>query len=400
MKMSGLVLLALFLQMQIVHAQQSRVLKEITVYGSGYERGFQHGEQLKADIAEIVAKWKANTTADLGRDADQILDDFFEYADFTDAIKKWTPDLYEEVRGIAEGSGQEFRDIFVLNLLDEFWVYIDNLENHHCSAMGVPATGGRPAYVAQNMDLERYTDGYQVLMRIPADDRYPEQMILTYAGLIGLNGMNSAGVGVCVNTLMQLKAASSGLPVAFVVRGLTRKTDRADILEFIQEVEHASGQNYIIGVRNEVFDFEASAGRVVRFEPDNANRTVYHTNHPLVNDDVKPWYAPHSPTVPKEQQPEPGNSHFRLEAVKKRMIAKGSLDEEIIKETLRSKDNQEHPVCRRNQKDKSGFTFASVIMTLSDSPSLEIVAGPPDEAEYSTYFFKGQADDRITNSVR
>ena len=133
---------------------------------------------------------------------------------------------------------------------------------------------------------------------------------------------------------------------------------------------------------------------------ERGNRTVYHTNHPLVNDDVKPWYAPHSPTVPKEQQPEPGNSHFRLEAVKKRMIAKGSLDEEIIKETLRSKDNQEHPVCRRNQKDKSGFTFASVIMTLSDSPSLEIVAGPPDEAEYSTYFFKGQADDRITNSVR
>jgi hypothetical protein len=400
MKMSGLFLLALCVQLNIGQAQRSRVLKEITVHGTGYERGFQHGEQLKTDIAEIVAKWKAGTTAALGRAADETLDDFFEYADFTGAIKKWTPDLYDEVRGIADGSGQDFRDVFVLNLLDEFWVYVDSLENHHCSAMGVPATDGRPAIVAQNMDLERYTDGYQVLMRIPADARHPEQMILTYAGLIGLNGMNSAGVGVCVNTMMQLSASATGLPVAFVVRGLTGKSEKTNILEFVQEVEHASGQNYIIGIRDEVFDFEASAGKVVRFEPGNANGTVYHTNHPLVNDDVKPWYASDSPAVSKDNRPEPGNSQYRLEAVKKRVVGKRTLDGESIKETLRSKDHKEHPVCRSNRKNKSAFTFASVIMTLSDNPILEIVAGPPDESEYSTYTFKGPRDDRITNSAR
>jgi isopenicillin-N N-acyltransferase-like protein len=48
--------------------------------------------------------------------------DFFEYAKFEGAIKKWTPDLYDEVEGIAEGSGQKLNDILVLNLLDEFWI--------------------------------------------------------------------------------------------------------------------------------------------------------------------------------------------------------------------------------------------------------------------------------------
>ncbi len=374
----------------------TRVLKEITVSGSGYERGFQHGEQLKTDIAEIIAKWKTNTTAALGRNADQVLAEFFEYADFTGAIKEWTPDLLKEVRGIADGSGQNFNDVFVLNLLDEFWVYVDNLENHHCSAMGAPSTGGRPGYIAQNMDLERYTDGYQVLMRIPAADQSPEQLILTHAGLIGLNGMNATGVGVCVNTLMQLKASSSGLPVAFVVRELIRKTDSEDILNFVQRVNHASGQNYIIGIRGEVYDFEASANKVVRFKPENSNGTVYHTNHPLVNDDVKPLYAAHNPMLPHEQQPEPGNSHFRLEAVERRMVAEGAIDDETIKDILRSKDNEQHPVCRANQKKKSGFTFASVIMTLSDNPRLQIVAGPPDEGEYSIYYSRTTSNTQMS----
>jgi hypothetical protein len=99
-------LLALYLPAPFSLGQPKRVLKEITVSGTGYERGFQHGEQLKDDIAEIIAKWKANTTTAVGRNADQVLDAFFQYADFTGAIRKWTPELYEEVRGIADGSGQ------------------------------------------------------------------------------------------------------------------------------------------------------------------------------------------------------------------------------------------------------------------------------------------------------
>jgi hypothetical protein len=387
-----LVLVACF-QAQVLFSQPARVLREITVSGTGYERGLQHGRQLSSEIAEIIAKWKANTAAVLGRDADPALAEFFEYADFTGAIKKWTPDLYEEVRGIADGSGQDFRDVLVLNLLDEFWVFIDNLDNHHCSALGVAASGSRPGYIAQNMDLERYTDGYQVLMRVPGDDRYPEQLILTHAGLITLNGMNATGVGVCVNTLMQLKASSSGLPVAFVIRELIRRKDKEEILQFIQSVDHASGQNYIIGIRGEVYDFEASANKVVRFNPYNPGGTVYHTNHPLVNDDVKPWYAAYDPTAPEGQQPEPGNSHLRLEAVERRMAAEGAIDEETIKGTLRSRDHEQHPVCRTNQEGNSFFTFASVIMALSDKPSLQIVAGPPDEGEYSAYSFGGDHGD-------
>lgn len=377
-------------------AQPQRELREITVQGTGYERGLQHGRALSSEIEAIIARWKVNTEGALGRDADEVLEKFFEYARFEDAIAKWTPDLYDEVRGIAEGSGQPLREVFVLNLLDEFWVFVDSLE-HHCTGVGVPATESRPAYIAQNMDLERYTDGFQVLMRIRGDHQFPEQLILTHAGLIALNGLNAEGVGVCVNTLMQLEASSSGLPVAFMIRALVRKTDTDDILDFIQKVEHASGQNYIIGIRHEVYDFEASAGKVVRFRPENRNGSVYHTNHPLVNDDVKPWYADQRPGLSDEQRAKPGNSEFRFEAAERRMTSAAAIDDATIANTLRSRDHQEHPICRTNQEGSGGFTFASVIMTLSDRPSLHVVAGPPDEGEYSTYFFSSRAENPAAN---
>ena len=355
--------------------------------GTGYELGLQHGGELKKEIGKIIGAWKKNTANQLGRDAEIVLREFFEYAGFNESIRKWTPALYEEVRGIATGSGQEFNDVMVLNLLDEFWVYINNLDNHHCSAIGVPSGNGKPGYISQNMDLENFTDGFQVLMRLNRTESRPEQLILTYPGLIALNGLNEEGIGVCVNTLMQLKASSTGLPVAFVIRRIINSTDKADLLSFIQAVNHASGQNYLIGIRGEVYDFEASANKVVRFNPMNENGTVYHTNHSMVNDDMKPWFGKYDPNLKEGERPSDSNSHLRFNAVENRVASRPELNDGLIKEALRSRDHADNPVCRTNNAKENAFTFASVIMTLTEKPAIQIVAGPPDESEYKRVEF-------------
>ncbi len=361
-----------------------REIREVRLSGSGYALGLQHGKLLKKEIGELVVKMKKNTADNLHKEADQVIKDFIEYAQFTDDIKKYTPELYEEVKGIADGSEQAFNDIMVFNLLDEFWVYIDAISNHHCSGLGVPSVNGSKSYIAQNMDIESYTEGYQILIRLARTDKHPEQFILTHPGAIGFNGMNEAGIGACMNTLMQLKAAPKGLPVAFIVRRILNTTDKNDLLNFIQTVPHASGQNYIIGIKGEVYDFEASANKVVRFDPKNANGTVYHTNHPIVNDDVKEWAKRFDPTL--ATKPTNSNSYIRLAAVQNRVMASPTVNDVLIKETLRSKDDKENPVCRAPKN--GGFTFASVIMTLTGTPYLQVTAGPPDASEYKRFDFK------------
>jgi len=363
--------------------QKKGEIREINFTETGYQLGLQHGKLLKKEIGELVTLMKANTAKALRKEADLAIKEFSEYARFTDAIKKYTPELYEEVKGIADGSAQTLEDIMVFNLLDEFWVYQNNLANHHCSGMGVPATKGQPAYIAQNMDIESYTDGYQVLIRLSRTSTRPEQFILTHPGIIALNGMNEKGIGACMNTLMQLKASTTGLPVAFIVRRILNSSDKNELLNFIQTVPHASGQNYIIGIGDEVFDFEASANKVVRFNPNNANGTIYHTNHPLVNDDVKEWFKKYDPTL--SAKPAEHNSSIRLAAVTNRIAGKAVVDDVLIKETLRSKDDSNNPVCRAPKN--GGFTFGSVIMTLSGKPFLQVTAGPPDESEYKRFDF-------------
>jgi isopenicillin-N N-acyltransferase like protein len=364
-----------------------RELRQVTFSGSGYELGLLHGQFFKKEIGEIVQKWKESTTSQLERDSDEVLEEFFAYADFDGSIKKWTPDLYEEVRGIAEGSEQGFDQIMVFNLLDEFWVYLNSIENHHCSNIGVPSVNGSLSYIAQNMDIESFTDGYQTLFRIEATADRPEQLVLSHPGLIALNGMNSSGVGMIMNTIMQLNASNSGLPVAFVVRKVLASTDKDEIIKFITSVNHASGQNYILGVRGEVFNFEASANKVVRFDPGNKNQTVYHTNHPIVNEDVKPWFAQYNPKDVVDTIPSTSNSYIRLAALTTRIANRDAVTDDHIKDALRSKDDVNNPVCRTLDPKKNGFTFASVVMTLTGEPYLQLTAGPPSESEYLKVVF-------------
>ena len=158
----------------------------IELRGTGYERGLQHGEKLKSEIGEIFTKWKTDIELTTKRNADSVIAEFMHATNFESAIKKWTPEIFEEVKGIAGIVGQKFIDVFTFQLVDEFWVYLDRLSNSkadHCSGIGVSATKNHPAFIAQNMDLQNYMNGYQKLLHIIGTGSEPEQYILTCAGL-------------------------------------------------------------------------------------------------------------------------------------------------------------------------------------------------------------------------
>lgn len=363
-----------------------RPLTVLRLGGDPRSIGMQHGQFLKEEIAAVYGKWRAILEGTFGMPADRFVEEFLASTRFAQAIQNYTPALWEELEGLAEGSGQTFQDVLAFQLVDEYWVRADSLdhtsEKHHCSSVGVSARNGQPAYVAQNMDLDTWMEGYQVVMRIhPADG--PEQLVFTCAGLIGLTGMNSAGIGVCVNTLMQLRANTTGLPVAFMIRGILGHRDGDSALAFLQQTPHASGQNYILGIGETVRDFEASSRSVVEL-PADANGNVFHTNHPVVNQDLKTWYA-ESDTDKAKAGRKRDNSEIRFASVRDQLKASPDPTAENIKDVLRSKTDPDNPVCRNLTNGKSGFTFGSVIYTTSGKLSMQVTSGPPDESAYQTF---------------
>lgn len=365
-------------------------LSVVELHGSPRERGLAHGRALKERIHAHVARWKAELAKATKTEPDALLAAFLRDTRFAAAAKRWTPDLLEEVAGIAEGSGLPFDTVFALQLIDELWVYVEERDAHHCSAVGAAAHGASPAFVAQNMDLETFRDGAQAVLHIRGDASTPEQYILTAAGVVALDGMNARGVGVVVNTLSQLRSSRDGLPVAFVIRGVLGKTSADEALRFLKTVKHASGQNYLLGADARVFDLEASAGKVAAAMP--GAEVVFHTNHPLANDDVKaaPTPAPGAPDSGEE-----GNSAARYRELETRLgrnsakagkVRTASLAD--AKAALASKDSEKNPICRAARADGGDyglFTFASVVMTLSGTPAFEVSAGPPDHNPYRRF---------------
>jgi hypothetical protein len=107
----------------------------------------------------------------------------------------------------------------------------------------------------------------------------------------------------------------------------------------------------------------------------------------MANDDIKPWFDQYNPNLKEALKPLGSNSHLRFKAVEKRIASSASVGEGLIKEALRSKDDDDHPVCRANRENGRGFTFASIIMTLNEEPYIQVLAGPPDESDYQRFDF-------------
>jgi len=323
----------------------------IVLEGPPRKRGQIHGESLRTEINEVVAIWKDFLHKSRKMHPDEYLTKFLEDTNFKPAIQKWTPDLLEETLGISEGSGVDFDTIYAFQLMDEEWWYGSNLlwekklKSKNCSGLGVFGQEGHPAMQAQNMDLPMLTDGFQTILHIKHPDSSLESFDFTFAGFIVTNGMNNRPIGVCVNTISQLNYSTDGLPVAYVIRGLLEKNTFEEAVSFIKEIKHASGQNYIIGGKEEVFDFECSAHSVSRFIPYEGANRVYHTNHPLVNEDQQMLKTRLKKLPPPKKPQEPSNSEVRFQALEKRLNdPKEVITLDTIKAVLSSHDNPQHPV--------------------------------------------------------
>ena len=89
--------------------------------GNGRERGHAHGEALRERIAALLERWDADVAARVDRGPAALVAELVGATGFVAAIERHTPDLLEEVRGIAEAAGVAFERVLALNLMDEEW---------------------------------------------------------------------------------------------------------------------------------------------------------------------------------------------------------------------------------------------------------------------------------------
>ena len=328
--------------------------------GDAPTRGRACGETLSVEIRKTLSR----VVGDIGGD-DEVTR-FLSETNFEPAIALYTPDLLAELNAIADGAGVSRNHLLVHNLMDEHWWWSQT--SGHREACSTLAMALEPPLLGQTMDLPVHLDGSQVAIRTT----YPEGtsvVLLTSAGLIGLCGASSGGFAVCVNALTTLDHSSTGLPVAFVIRGALAQPDVDSAVDFIRSVPHASGQHYaVVGHRADgsvaTTSLEASgSGVVTAATPDS---TFAHTNHPL-----RSTHVDHSMvgTV--------SDSELRQSVLEAGSRTLASLDELCA---LLSKQ----PLCIKRDSQPEWFTFATLSVELGTPLTVRYALGPASQESWHT----------------
>jgi isopenicillin-N N-acyltransferase-like protein len=368
--------------------------RKISISGDGRTRGRQHGEELRGLVQAHQARWAESMRADLNMPVDAYLSRLFGETRFLPAIERHTPDLLEEVRGIAEGAGTDFAVTLAIQLSDEEpWfrrrIKLETTAGRGCTAIGVDVGSDAPTLIAQNMDMPKWSDGHQVLVDITDDVSGTRALVFTLAGKLSLNGLNAHGVGICCNGLSQLDHSPDGLPEDFVVRGFLTRKSLEDGLDFMRSIRHASGQNYVVGGPGaRAVNIEVSAERVVEWRPDADARMLFHTNHPLANDD-QAIYRQQAAGLDEAMRRRLfyGTSHLRMAVLNARFTAPyDRIDIDGIKAALSDHDG---PVCRHGEIEgmTDHYTIGCMVMELGGAPRLHVAPGPPCQTPFETHGF-------------
>lgn len=369
-------------------------IRTISLAGSPRERGRIHGETLRAEIVEHMGLWAETCRKETGMESSAYLAKFYRETDFLPAAQRHTPDILEEVRGIAEGSGLPFELVLVRQLSDEEPWYRKCLEfgidvTEHCSAAGRRGGPGEPNLVAQNMDSPPYYDGFQMVARVKEEDGETESLILTLTGKLSLCGMNNHGVAICCNSIPQLRFDRRGLAEDFIVRRVLQLRTMREAMVFLMTAPHASGQNYLVGGPDGVVDLECSAGGAVEFLHDAPDGRLWHTNHPIVNHDTELWESLLAGL--KRSEPERHaallarmTTFRRLEVLERKVRGAPRLDLDALQDILL---DREAPLCL-GSKDDLNFTLATVAMVCeAERPRMLLASAPFRGAAWESFGF-------------
>jgi hypothetical protein len=356
-------------------------LRIVDLEGTPFQMGKVHGRTLKVGIQELVRRWKEDIAKTYGVTAEVFIQNLLKKTDFKPAIERWTPGLLEEVRGIADGAGVDFDTMYAYQLIDEVWAMKPDLGLSKCTSIAAGKRNGNPAYVAQTMDLPTFYHGFQTVLRIRDKREGLETLVFTVPGVIASNGLNSRSVAICVNAVTQLAYSPKGLPVAFVIRGILRQKTYEQAVRFLQDIQPAAPQNYVLGGPADVACFERSAGKMSGFIPFEGAQFTYHTNHPLINDDFNPRF----PEMLKRR----GMTLEKYRALCPRFNYLG----QVLKDNSAEIDLAVLKTLFQNRASgiNNTGTYGCTIMVLGENPELHISPGRPDETPFQVVAFSPRA---------
>ncbi|MGE0787811.1 MAG: C45 family autoproteolytic acyltransferase/hydrolase [Sandaracinaceae bacterium] len=225
-------------------------------------RGRAHGEHFRTRIREI-ASIRTDLVLEQGRYADRS-----EVVDMARAhlpiLEAFDAPLYDELIGIAEGSGLDAAAIVVLNHYTDLKdvpgasARDGASDDEDCSAIAVVSDEG--PFIAQTWDMHGSVEPYVCIMHVPLQGDRPAATVFTITGCLALAGLNARGVAVCINNLKS-RDARVGVVWPALVRRMLAEPDAVGAKRVLDGARMSSGHHYLFADRERVVSVETSGTR-------------------------------------------------------------------------------------------------------------------------------------------
>ena len=292
--------------------------------------------------------------------------------------ERLAPDLVTEMRAIARGAAVPFERVFLLNSqLDIMCFFYQEPARifEGCSTFAVrsDAQTGK-TLLGQTYDMPEFLEEYVLLLRInPAAG--PRQLVFTFAGIVGANGFNDAGLGVCINYLSPLDCGPGRLH-SIIIRQILAAPNFADALRPPVIAPRAGGAHYLLA---------DSEGNVISIETTGKHHQVVlpqenaigHTNHYLSAElRDQEFIREHSI----------GSSLARYATLCRYFRERGDrVNLESLRELTRNHTSHPRSICaHRSQSELAGNrtkTVAAMVNVLADR-TMFVTRGCPCEGSY------------------
>lgn len=216
-----------------------------------------------------------------------------EASKYISTLQQSCPRYLDEIEGVADGAGVDFLDVLALNVRTEimFGLFIDPIKHHGkalddipsdgCTSLGLVDELGE-SFIAQNWDWQLAQEPNLVICHISQPGTsLPDISMVTEAGIIGKIGLNSAGVGCCLNAIRARGVDMTKLPVHFALRSVLDSWSREEAIERINAMGIAGSGHVLLGDGSGSAGLECTVAGIKEIAMKD-NR-IYHTNHLILD---------------------------------------------------------------------------------------------------------------------
>ncbi len=352
----------------------------IKISGAPYERGVQYGRQASSRIDLGLDLYRT----DFERRGIAWAHALTLAGRYRTVVETYSEEMWQEILGIAEGSGQSVDAILLLNVRTE--LSFEELgpsggDIDGCTALlALPETteDGHVLH-GQSWDWRPGCVDTSVVLHI-TPEQGPAMLLFCEAGQLARHGMNSAGVAITANGLQcDHDGGDVGLPSPFMRRKMFMKESYSEAIGILLNSKRSFSHNIIISHKDgEAIGIEATPHAAYWLEPKAGILThANHFKHPVALQAVQDLsLMRHPESLHRDSRVHRALNH-----------AYGNITVDTFKEALADRFDSPNAVCRSPAYREDGAHSCTVANLIMDSAmgKMWVAPAPYEGADYTEY---------------